>query len=738
MKTEQFAVKGMSCASCVAHVDKALRSVEGVEEVNVSLATNSARVTYDPSACTPEALCNAVERMGFELVVETSAESTEADDTVLSVDDEALAALLASRRRAYGALALAVPMLILGIFPGLFSGQEVALFFLASFSLWKFGRVFFVNAWKLLRHGTTNMDSLVALSTGVAYVYSFINLFFPQIFTSRGIQPQLYFESVGVVTALILFGRMLEAKARFRTTATVRRLMGLQPRTVVQVFPNGAERTKNIAEVRPGDVLLVRPGERIAVDGRVTQGSSNVDESMLSGEPVPVSKALGDKVMAGTMNKNGSLHYRAEKVGSETLLAQIVRQVREAQDSKVPVQALVDRIAAVFVPAIICIAVLSFAAWLLLDPESGLAHGLVAFVSVLVIACPCSLGLATPTAIIVGVGRGAQEGILIKDAAALETARQVDTVVFDKTGTLTEGRPRVVETLFDDEALSARLVYSIERLSAHPLAEAVCDFLKDTTPFPVNGFTELPGCGVSGEVEGVKYIIAHIDRLRADGISFTVEQEEKIAEWSVKAYTLMALTDGYTVLGLLALTDALKPSSVEAVSALKDLGLSVCILTGDAETTAAAVAREIGADSYQARLLPSDKTSYIKKLQNEGHRVAMVGDGINDSAALAQADLSVAMGNGSDIAMDAAMITLLSSDLRRLPLAIRLSRRTVRTIRQNLFWAFFYNVVSVPLAAGLLYPILGCMLSPMIAGGAMALSSVSVVTNSLRSGWKKL
>lgn len=731
--TRQFAVKGMSCASCVAHVQKALRSVQGVAEANVSLSTNSALVTYDPARCTPENLRAAVDRVGFELGEEVGVKN----DDAAAAEDQSLAFHRLSRR-AWLALALALPMLVLGMVPGLFDGQDVALFLLATVSLTKFGCVFFVNAWKLLRHGTASMDTLVALSTGVAYLYSCAGLFFPQVFTAHGIEPHLYFESVGVITALILFGRMLEAKARHRTTEAVRKLMQLAPSTVVQVFPNGAERVKDISEVQRGDVLLVRPGERIAVDGSVTQGSSNVDESMLSGEPVPVAKTLGDKVMAGTMNKNGTLRYRAEKVGDQTLLAQIVRQVREAQDSKVPVQALVDRIAAVFVPVILCIALLSLAAWMLLDARDGLANGLVAFVSVLVIACPCSLGLATPTAIIVGVGKAAQEGILIKDAAALETARAVDTVVFDKTGTLTEGHPRVVEAVFSDEAAVAPLILSLECLSAHPLAEAVCHFLQDHSPLPVDRFAEEPGCGVSGEIGGTKYTIAHPDRLRSQGVAFTPDQEEKTAHWTAKAYTLVALTDGKSLLALLALTDALKPSSVEAVAALRQLGLSVCILTGDSETAAAVVSKEVGADSCQARLLPADKTACVKKLQAQGHRVAMVGDGINDSAALAQADLSVAMAGGSDIAIDAAMITLLSSDLRRLPLAIRLSRITVRTIRQNLFWAFFYNLLAVPLAAGLLYPLTGSMLSPMIASGAMALSSVSVVTNSLRIGLKKL
>lgn len=762
-----YPVKGMSCASCSAHVGKALRSVEGVVEVNVNLPMNRATVKFDDAACTAQQLQQSVERMGFELIIDqTDDEETHifADEEVASEKNSANElnqtipntsnkkstskkcvanhneALKQMQRNAWGALAIAIPLLVLGIIPHLFAGQEVASCFLAAFSLWKYGRLFYTPAWKLLKHGTSNMDTLVALSISVSFIYSFCNLFFPQWFISHGMQPHLYFDSVGVITAFILLGRMLEARAKHRTTNSIRKLMQLQPKQVVCVFPNGKEVTKHVNDVKTGDVLLARPGDRIAVDGEVITGASNVDESSLSGEPIPVEKNIGDKVMAGTINKNGTLHYRAEKRATDTLLAQIVRMVQEAQGSKVPVQALVDRIAAVFVPTIIGISLITLIAWILLDSANGLTHGLIAMVSVLVIACPCSLGLATPTAIIVGIGRGASSGILIKDATCLEVAEKINAVVLDKTGTITVGHPEVKAAWFesDSESKWRNILLSLERQSEHPLAEAVCTFLKDETTCKVENFTALPGNGVSGCINGCTYYVGSLKWMQEKNIPLTATQHQFANNYTHQACSLVALTDGTKILALLALTDEVKSTSATAIKQLKALGIETYMLTGDNAQTAAVVASEVGIDHYVAHTQPADKANFVKQLQAEGKKVAMVGDGINDSAALAVADLSIAMGRGSDIAIDTAMLTLLTSDLLRLPQAIRLSARTVRTIRQNLFWAFFYNVVSVPIAAGVLYPICGFMLSPMIAGAAMALSSVSVVTNSLRSGLKRI
>lgn len=762
-----YPVKGMSCASCSAHVGKALRSVEGVIEVNVNLPMNRATVKFDDAVCTAQQLQQSVERMGFELIID----QTDDEETNIFADEEVTSeknpanelnpttpntsnkkstskkcvanhneALKQMQRNAWGALAIAIPLLVLGIIPHLFAGQEVASCFLAAFSLWKYGRLFYAPAWKLLKHGTSNMDTLVALSISVSFIYSFCNLFFPQWFISHGMQPHLYFDSVGVITAFILLGRMLEARAKHRTTNSIRKLMQLQPKQVVCVFPNGKEVTKHVNDVKTGDVLLARSGDRIAVDGEVITGASNVDESSLSGEPIPVEKKIGDKVMAGTINKNGTLHYRAKKRATDTLLAQIVRMVQEAQGSKVPVQALVDRIAAVFVPTIIGISLITLIAWILLDSANGLTHGLVAMVSVLVIACPCSLGLATPTAIIVGIGRGASAGILIKDATCLEIAEKINAVVLDKTGTITVGHPEVKAAWFesDSESQWRNILLSLERQSEHPLAEAVCTFLKNETTCKVENFTALPGNGVSGCIDGCTYYAGSLKWMQEKNITLTATQHQFANNYTHQAYTLVALTDGTKILALLALTDEVKSTSATAIKQLKALGIETYMLTGDNAQTAAVVASEVGIDHYVAHTLPADKANFVKQLQAEGKKVAMVGDGINDSAALAVADLSIAMGRGSDIAIDTAMLTLLTSDLLRLPQAIRLSARTVRTIRQNLFWAFFYNVVSVPIAAGVLYPICGFMLSPMIAGAAMALSSVSVVTNSLRSGLKRI
>lgn len=788
-----YPVKGMSCASCSAHVTKALRNVMGVENVNVNLPMNQATVKFDDTQCTAQQLKQAVDRMGFELVIDQTdeyewnlfanndsatddfCESTSTEDSSQNLSEKANseknaeeniaqglnqdtqrtskhkkapkatplqhdAKLKQMQRNAWGAMAVAIPLLVLGMVPHLFAGQEVASCFLAAFSLWKYGRLFYAPAWKLLKHGTSNMDTLVALSISVSFAYSFCNLFFPQWFIAHGMQPHLYFDSVGMITAFILLGRMLEARAKHRTTHSIRQLMQLQPQQVVCVFPNGKEITKHVKDVKPGDVLLARPGDRIAVDGVVTAGISNVDESSLSGEPIPVEKNRGSKVMAGTINKNGTLRYRAEKRATDTLLAQIVHMVQEAQGSKVPVQALVDRIAAVFVPTIIGIALITLLAWLLLDSTNGLTHGLVAMVSVLVIACPCSLGLATPTAIIVGIGRGAAAGILIKDAACLEVAEKINAVVLDKTGTITLGHPEVKAAWFEStaEAHGRSVLHALERQSEHPLAEAVCTFLKNETLSEVTHFTAFPGYGVGGCVDGQMYYAGSCKLMQEKNIFLTTEQQQFADDYARKACTIIALANESQVLALVALTDEVKSTSATAIQELKALGIETYMLTGDNAQTAAVVANEVGIDHYVAQTLPADKANFVKQLQAEGKKVAMVGDGINDSAALAVADLSVAMGRGSDIAIDTAMLTLLTSDLLRLPQAIRLSARTVRTIRQNLFWAFFYNVVSVPIAAGVLYPICGFMLSPIIAGAAMALSSVSVVTNSLRSGLKRI
>ena len=748
---QKYPVEGMSCASCSAHVTKALQGVEGVTEVNVNLPMNTAEVTYDPARCTPDDLRQAVERMGFGLLTDRPLLATSADEAPAGADveqrtDAGRAEAEAEarfqlrytqlRRSAWGALAVAVPLLVLSLVPHLFSGQEFLLFLLASFSLWRYGREFYRGAWRLLRHGTSNMDTLVAMSISVAYLFSCFNLFFPQFFTARGMQPQLYFDSSGVITAFILLGRLMEARAKRQTGRSIRQLMGLQPKEVTRLGADGGAERVAVTAVRVGDCLLVRPGERVAADGVVTDGCSNVDESMLSGEPVPVSKQPGDAVKAGTGNGRGTLTFRATQVGADTLLARIVQLVQEAQGSKAPVQQLVDRIAAVFVPVIIGISVIALVLWLCFDPAEGWVRGLLSMVSVLVVACPCSLGLATPTALIVGIGRGAREGILVKDAASLQVACRIDTVVLDKTGTVTEGHPRLVRTAFApgvDVDRCRQMCLSLERLGTHPLAEALCEGLKEANLLPVEDFENLPGEGACGMVGGHRWHVGSWALMQRLHRTVPEPLKQVAEEWQCEAFSLVALADEETVVALFAVADEVKPTSVQALAQLRAMGIRTHLLTGDAEAPARAVAERVGADEVKARVMPADKAAYVQRLQREGHCVAMVGDGINDSAALAKADLSVAMGQGSDVAIEAAMLTLLSSDLQKLPSAIRLSKLTTRTIRQNLFWAFIYNAVSVPIAAGLLYPVCGFMLSPMVAGAAMALSSVSVVSNSLRS-----
>lgn len=634
-------------------------------------------------------------------------------------------------------MALSLPVAVIGMF---FMDMPLAnpiMWLLATPVLGWCGRSFFVNAWRQLRHRTVTMDTLVALSTGIAYLFSLFNMLWPEFWLARGIQPHVYFEASSVIIAFILLGRLLEARAKENTTTAIRKLMGLQPRTVTLVV-NGERREVPIEQVRPGNAVLVRPGERIAVDGRIADGASYVDESMLTGEPVAVRKEPGAKVFAGTINQKGSFTFRAEKVGTDTLLARIIRMVQEAQGSKAPVQQRVDRIAAVFVPVIISVALLTFVLWLLLDPADGLTHGMLALVTVLIIACPCALGLATPTAITVGIGKAAEEGILIRDAESLEAARRIDTVVLDKTGTLTEGRPEVTdEAWLGGDRTPAAVLAALERLSEHPLAEAVVAHLKEAAPVSVTGFESLTGRGVRGIANGTAYLAGSETLLREQGRQIDPELARQAARWLDEAKTVIWLADERQALGVLAVADTIRESAPQAVRRLHEAGITVWMVTGDNENTARAIAARAGIEHWKSGVLPDGKCAFIRSLQEQGHRVAMTGDGINDSAALAQADLSIAMGGGSDIAIDVAQMTIVSSDLNRIPDAIALSVRTVRTIRQNLFWAFIYNLIGVPIAAGVLYPVCGFLLNPMIAGAAMAFSSVSVVTNSLRLKWRK-
>ena len=733
IRKETFPVLGMSCAACAARVDKTLNGQPGVQEASVNYASATAQVTYDADECSPLVLKAAVQQAGYDLLIASKGEAEDEAEKARQARYESL------KRRTLWAIVLAVSIMVLGMAWMHVHWVNVVVWLLSTPVVFVLGRGFFISAWKQLKHGTCNMDTLVALSTGIAYVFSVFNLFFPEFWLKRGIEPHVYFEASSVIIAFILLGRLMEERAKRNTSAAIRKLIGLQPKTVTVLTPEG-ERILPITAIRQGDVVVVKPGERIAVDGKVSEGQSYVDESMLSGEPIPVRKQKDSKVYAGTINQKGAFRFVADKIGQDTLLAQIIRMVQDAQGSKAPVQKLVDKIASVFVPTIITIALLAFAAWLLLASDNGFTHGILALVTVLIIACPCALGLATPTAIMVGIGKGAELGILIKNAESLEVAKQVNAVVLDKTGTLTEGHPQVTDAVWmGDEAQGKHILYSLEKMSEHPLAEAALAYLKNAKAFSENvkafqveRFGVLSGRGVEGIVDNKKYYAGNLTLLHEKGIVLDEALRSKAEQWTSEAKTVIALADEQRAWGVLAITDRLKPTSLKAIEELHKQGIEVWMLTGDQPEAAREVARQVGIAHYKAGVLPQEKAGFIKELQAQGKKVAMVGDGINDSAALAQADLSIAMGHGSDIAMDTAMVTILSSDLLKISETIRLSQLTVRTIRQNLFWAFIYNLIGVPIAAGVLYPVNGFLLNPMIGGAAMAFSSVSVVTNSLR------
>ena len=761
---DTFPVVGMSCAACASRVEKTLAGQPGVRMAAVNYAAATVKVEYDRTECTAESLRKAVQDAGYDLLVQKDGNAA---DEAEKVHDERYAQL---KSRTIWAIVLSMPVAVIGMFFMDMPYAEYIMWALSTPVVFWLGRGFFISAWKQLRHRTANMDTLVANSTGIAYLFSVFNMLFPEFWLSRGIEPHVYFEASSVIIAFILLGRLMEEKAKGNTSDAIKKLMGLQPKTVT-VISRGNNCPMEYMEipvgaVRPGDIIAVKPGERVAVDGTVTEGSSYVDESMLSGEPVPVAKRKDSKVFAGTINQKGSFRFRADKVGTDTLLSKIIAMVQDAQGSKAPVQKLVDRIAAVFVPVIMGIALLSFILWAVLDGENGVTHGLLAMVTVLIIACPCALGLATPTAIMVGIGKGAENGILIKDAESIETARKIDTVVLDKTGTVTEGRPEVTHLIWSlpeapswsdimkreaDSASGAQdtkvsretylknIFFSLEKLSEHPLAEAVVKYLKGSSEVKVKEFESITGEGVTGVCEGSRYFAGNLRLMKKNGISISPDLSLKADELTAEARTVIWFSDEKNALALAAVTDRIKESSIRAVHTLQNEGIEVYMLTGDNEATAAAVAAQAGIRHFKAGVLPQDKAGFIRNLQQQkGRKVAMAGDGINDSAALAQADLGIAMGGGSDIAMDVAGVTIISSDLSKIPEALRLSRLTVRTIRQNLFWAFIYNMIGVPIAAGILYPVNGFLLNPMIAGAAMAFSSVSVVSNSLRLKRKKL
>lgn len=732
-ETKVLPVLEMSCAVCAGNVESTVQALSGVEKASVNFAAGTLTVTYNPSVITLEVMQAAVQAAGYDLIVE-------AEDPVAMQEEKARMHYKILRRNTIGAWTLSIPLALLGmVFMHVPFGNWIMMVLALAIMIF-FGRSFYVNGVRHALKGKANMDTLVALSTSIAFLFSLFNTLCPGFWLGKGLEPHVYYEASGVIIAFVLLGKLMEERAKNSTSSAIKGLMGLQPKTA-RLVTDGREEEVPISNLQVGNVVSVRPGEKIPVDGTLLQGSSSVDESMLSGEPIPVEKNAGDRVLAGTINQKGAFTMEATSVGGTTVLAQIVQMVQSAQGSKAPVQRIVDKISGIFVPVVVLLSFLTFVCWLVIGGESYFSYALLSAVSVLVIACPCALGLATPTALMVGMGKGAEQHILIKDAFALENLCKVNTVVLDKTGTLTEGVPVVTDSYWisDDNIRYLDVLYTAEQKSEHPLASAILCWLEESGAkvCEAENFESLTGRGVRIQVEGVTYWVGSQGLLDIFQAGIPEKVRKQIGQWQEDGQSVVFYGQETRLLAVLAISDRIKPTSAEAVKELKKQGIEVHLLTGDGVRTAERVAATLDIGYYKAEVMPNDKEEYIISLQQQGKKVAMVGDGINDSQALARADVSIAMGKGTDIAMDVAMVTLITSDLLLLPGAIRLSKQTVRLIYQNLFWAFIYNVIGIPLAAGVLFPINELLLNPMLASAAMAFSSVSVVLNSLRLKFMK-
>ena len=729
-----YPVMGMHCAACANNVEKIVKKQEGVEDASVNLAAAVLTVDFNSDVVSPEQLKDAVMKIGFDLIIDEDNSMEEQEEAEHSYYEQL-------QRKTVVAWIFALPVAFMGMFFMDFPGINWWMLVLSLPVLFYSGHAFYVNAWKQAKHFTSNMDTLVALSTSIAFLFSLFNTLYPQFWYEQGLEPHVYYEAATVIIAFVLVGKLMEEKAKGKTSMAIRKLMGLQPKTA-RILRDGKEEDILISELKKGDKVSVRPGERVPVDGLIVEGDTFIDESMISGEPIPVEKKLNDKVLAGTINQNGAFVMSAEKVGRETVLAQIIRMVQEAQGSKAPVQRIVDKVTAVFVPTVLAIAILTFMVWMIVGGVDDFSYAMLSAVSVLVIACPCALGLATPTALMVGIGKGAEAHILIKDAVALEQMRKVDTVVLDKTGTVTEGRPTVTGWLHDAGWVNEHkgILYAAELKSEHPLALAIVEELKKdgNKPAIIDSFESRTGRGIVVTRGGKTYWAGSHRLLNDFGAKVSDLLKSMVEEYERSGKSLVYFGEESMLLAVIVISDKVKPTSIQAVKQMQAEGKYVVLLTGDGHLTAQNVAGEINAHRFIAEALPDDKENVIKELQREGRVVAMVGDGINDSQALARADVSIAMGKGTDIAMDVAMVTLMTSDLLLLPKAFKLSRKTVRLIHQNLFWAFIYNLIGIPIAAGILFPMYGILLNPMIASAAMACSSVSVVLNSLSLNWRKL
>ncbi len=730
-----FPVLNMHCAGCANNVEKIVRKLPGIVDATVNFATNTLSVSYEADKLTPGEIRAAVLSGGYDLIVEEENLREERQEEAQQQHYRKL------KRQVIGAWIFAVPMLLLSmVFMHVPYSNEIQLL-LTLPVLILFGGSFFTGAWKQAKMGRSNMDTLVALSTSIAFLFSVFNTFFPEFWYSRGVEPHVYYEASVVIIAFVLTGKLLEERAKGNTSAAIKKLMGLQPK-VARILRNGIEEEVLIDQLQVGDLVVVRPGEQIPVDGIVSEGDSFVDESMISGEPIPVEKKKGDRVLAGTINQRGSFIINASQVGSETVLARIIRMVQEAQGSKAPVQRIVDRVTGIFVPVVLGIAVLTFILWIVIGGMDYFSYAMLSAVSVLVIACPCALGLATPTALMVGIGKAASQHILIKDAVALEQMRKVNVVVLDKTGTLTEGHPTVSGWLWavTQEDYFKGVLLAAEQKSEHPLAGAIVASLQGeekVVPAHLDSFESITGKGVRVIYKGDLFWVGSHKLLKDFNASLPDVMADMMVQYESEGNGIIYFGRENQILAIIAVSDPVKPTSAEAVKELRQQGIDICMLTGDGQRTALAVAGKLDIDRFVADALPDDKQEFIRELQLQGKTVAMVGDGINDSQALALADVSIAMGKGTDIAMDVAMVTLMTSDLLLLPKAFNLSRQTVKLIHQNLFWAFIYNLIGIPIAAGILYPLYGILLNPMLASAAMAFSSVSVVLNSLSLGRRK-
>nr|WP_081603091.1 heavy metal translocating P-type ATPase [Fortiea contorta] len=744
MDTLNLKLRGMSCASCANNIEEAIRSVPGVSDCNVNFGAEQATIQYDPKRTNLETIQGAIDAAGYssyslqeqEMITgEDDAEKTAREAELRTLTHKLVVGAILSTLIVLGSISAMIGLNLPWIRTLWLDNPWVQLVLATPVLFWC-GADFFKNAWKAFKRHTATMDTLVAIGTGAAYFYSLFATVFPSFFTSAGLMPDVYYEAAAVITTLILLGRLFENRAKGQTSEAIRKLIGLQARDA-RVIRNGQEIDVPIQEVQIGDVILVRPGEKIPVDGEVVEGASNVDEAMVTGESLPVKKQPGDEVIGATINKTGSFKFRATRVGKDTFLSQIVKMVQQAQGSKAPIQRLADQVTGWFVPAVIAIAIAAFVIWF--NVMGNLTLALITTVGVLIIACPCALGLATPTSVMVGTGKGAENGILIKGAESLELAHRIQTIVLDKTGTLTQGKPTVTDfvtvngTANSNELKLLQLAASVERNSEHPLAEAVVRYAQSQQVELIEAqkFEAIAGSGVQGFVSDHLVQIGTQRWMEELNIDTRTLQERKASLEAAGKTAILIAVDGQ-IQGLMGIADALKPSSVAVVRTLQKLGLEVVMLTGDNRKTAEAIASEVGIRRVVAEVRPDQKASQVQALQAEGKIVAMVGDGINDAPALAQANVGIAIGTGTDVAIAASDITLISGDLQGIVTAIQLSRATIRNIRQNLFFAFIYNVAGIPIAAGVLFPVFGWLLNPIIAGGAMAFSSVSVVTNALR------